>query len=68
MNTLNLIIGGLLLISLGLFFSYAALAVRHAIRFRYLSKRTVYFTLGFIAFSGLLILSSLGLYGVLLFQ
>ena len=64
---LQLISGIILAVFLLGFFFYAGLAVKHAARFRYLSKRTVYLTVFFTSLSGALITLALILYGMLLF-
>ncbi len=48
MTLLNIIVGILVVITLLVFGLYSALAVRHASRFRYLSKRMLFLTLLFI--------------------
>lgn len=55
MNLLSVIIGLMLLITLLVFLLYAAMAVRHATHFRYLSKRMLLLTLLFIGTSAALI-------------
>lgn len=64
----NLIIGLLLVLAFAIFGVYASLAIRHAIRFRSISKRSVYLTLGFLALSAGLIGSSLLIYATLFFN
>lgn len=66
MNLTNLIIGLVLFLTIGGFSIYGLLAVRHATRFRYLSVRSVYFSLFFLFVSALLITSIVGVYIVLL--
>jgi hypothetical protein len=61
MNLLSLVIGFALLVTFLVFALYAYLALRHASRFRYLSKRMLILTLLFITstiiVSGLLLMS-----------
>jgi len=64
---LQLITGIVLVLFLLGFFFYASLTVKHAARFRYLSKRTVYLTVVFTSLSGALIALALILYSMLLF-
>ena len=64
---IQLITGIVLAIFLLVFFFYASLTIKHAARFRYLSKRTVYLTVLFTSLSGALIALALILYGMLLF-
>ncbi len=64
---IQLITGIVLAIFLLVFFFYASLTIKHAARFRYLSKRTVYLTVIFTSLSGALIALALILYGMLLF-
>ncbi|MFA4815313.1 MAG: hypothetical protein WC924_04650 [Candidatus Gracilibacteria bacterium] len=64
---LPLITGIVLVIFLLIFFVYASLTVKHATRFRYLSKRTVYLTIIFVSLSAALITLALILYGIILF-
>lgn len=61
------LITGIILILLLLGFGfYALLAVRHAAHFRYLSTRTIYLTIFFVALSTLLIAGCLIVYGTIL--
>jgi len=55
---------GLLLLIIG-FLIYASLAVKHAARFRYLSSRTVYLSLTFVALSTLTLAAIVIVYLVL---
>ncbi|MFA5792812.1 MAG: hypothetical protein WC897_02975 [Candidatus Gracilibacteria bacterium] len=66
MDKMNLIIGIILLIGLAVFAFYGLLAIRHAARFRYLSKRTLYLTLFFTFASAILIVLSLIAYTMLI--
>jgi hypothetical protein len=50
------------------FFFYAAVNIKHAARFRYLGKRTVYLTVAFIALSAALLITGAILYGAILFN
>lgn len=68
MSTPILVTGLLLIPILGGFFVYASLAMRHASRFRYLSKRSIYATLLFMAISASVILAILGTYIGILMQ
>lgn len=58
---------GLLLLIIG-FLVYGSLAVKHAARFRYLSARTVYLSLAFVAMSTLTIATILVVYLMLVFS
>ncbi|QQR54325.1 hypothetical protein IPG41_03920 [Candidatus Peregrinibacteria bacterium] len=62
MDLNEIVIGILLLGALITFNFYAFLAVRHAARFRYLSRRCVFLTLFFVTLSALLIAGCLGVY------
>lgn len=64
---LQLITGLVLVIFLLVFFIYGSLTVKHAARFRHLSRRTVYTTVAFTSLSGALIALALILYAMLLF-
>lgn len=66
MDLTELIIGLLLLGAFAVFSFYAVLAVRHAARFRYLSRRSIFLTLFFAALSSLLIAGCLGVYSKIL--
>ncbi len=68
MTVQELITGGLLVLALLVFGFYATLAVRHAARFRYLSTRTIYMTLFFVALSAALIAGCLIAYSTILFS
>jgi len=50
------------------FLFYAVITVRHAARFRYLSKRTVYLTAFFVATSFLLFVLCYAAYSLILFN
>ena len=62
-----IITGLVLVIFLLVFFFYASLTIKHAARFRYLSKRTVYLTVFFTAASAALIGLACTIYVMLLF-
>lgn len=64
---LPLITGIVLALFLLIFAFYSSLTIKHAARFRYLSKRTVYLTVIFTSLSGALIALALILYALLLF-
>ncbi|MEK9159647.1 MAG: hypothetical protein AAB383_02865 [Patescibacteria group bacterium] len=64
---LQLITGLVLALFLLGFTFYSSLIIKHAARFRYLSKRTVYLTVVFTGLSGALITLALMLYLMLLF-
>lgn len=64
---LQLITGIILLLFLLGYFFYSSLTIKHAARFRYLSKRTVYVTVLFTGLSGALIALALILYLIVLF-
>jgi hypothetical protein len=68
MNLFSLAIGFVLLITLLVFSLYAYLAVRHATRFRYLSKRMLILTLLFIVSTTILIGLLLVSYGFFVLQ
>jgi hypothetical protein len=63
---MNVIIGIILALSLIVFFFYTGISVQHAAQFRYLSSRTVYLTVFFIAISSILVLLSMLTYIVML--
>lgn len=62
MTPTEIVIGILLILLLLGFGFYGALAVRHAARFRYLSRRTIYLTIFFVTTSTLLIAACLFVY------
>lgn len=64
---LQIVTGIILVLFLLVFFFYASLTIKHAARFRYLSKRTVYLTVIFTSLSAVLITVALILYGMILF-
>lgn len=63
---LQIVTGIILVLFLLIFFFYASLTIKHAARFRYLSKRTVYLTVLFASISAVLITVALILYGLIL--
>lgn len=64
---LPLATGIALILFLLVFFFYASVTIKHAARFRYLSRRTVYLTVIFASASAVLITLALVLYGMILF-
>ena len=56
-----------LIILIGISF-FAAVNIKHAVRFRYLGKRTVYLTVSYIGLSAMLLTAALILYGAILFN
>lgn len=68
MTILNVVIGIALLLVIGTYSAYALLAVRHATRFRYLSKRMLFLTLLFSAISVALIGCMIVSYGFFLLK
>lgn len=67
LSMLELISGLVLVLFLIVFLFYGAVTMRHAARFRYLSKRTVYLTLIFVSGSTLLLGLALISYAFVLF-
>lgn len=65
---LQLITGIFLAIFLLVYGFYSSMAMKHAARFRYLSRRTVYLSMFFISASSMLIVLALILYGMLLLR
>ena len=65
---LPLVTGIILVIFTLVFLFYGSLTVRHASRFRYLSKRTVYLTVFFLGFSAILFTLAYLAFAVLLFN
>ncbi len=68
MDLLPLIVGILFVLFLLVFFVYSGITIKHAARFRYLSKRTVYLTIFYVSSSAMLITVALILYGIMLFN
>ncbi len=68
MDLLPLIVGIVFAIFLLVFLGYSSITIKHAARFRYLSKRTVYLTVFFVSFSTLLLTVALILYLIMLFN
>lgn len=59
---MDVFIGIILAVLLGIFLFYGLISIRHAARFRYLGPRTVYLTLFFVAGSTMLFLFALAFY------
>ncbi len=68
MDLLPLIIGIVFALFLLIFLGYSSITIKHAARFRYLSKRTVYLTVFYVSSSAVLITVALILYGIILFN
>lgn len=68
MEIYEIVTGVLMLIAFAVFAFYAVLAVRHAARFRYLSTRTIYLTLSFVALSACILVACLIVYSTVLFN
>ena len=68
LTLLTLIVGVAVLITILVFGIYAAIAVRHATHFRYLSRRMLILTLTFITTSIALVLALLASYGFFLLK
>lgn len=66
MDLTTLVIGILLALALLGFGFYALLAVRHAARFRYLSRRTILLTIFFVSSSAVLVAACLFVYSSIL--
>lgn len=65
---MELTVGIILAIALIIFLSYSFLMIKHAARFRYLSSRTVYLTVAYVAICTTLILLSIATYLALVFN
>lgn len=65
---MELAIGIILAVLLLIFLSYSILMIKHAARFRYLSARTVYLTVGYVATSTTLIILAVVTYAIYLFN
>lgn len=63
-----LILGIILGVFTLVYLFYAGITVRHAARFRYLSKRTVYLTVFFVGMSTFLFILCYVAYGLILFN
>lgn len=68
LTLLSLIVGILVLLTILVFGLYAGIAVRHATRFRYLSRRMLILTLTFVTTSIALVLALLMSYGFFLLK
>ena len=68
MDIIKLIIGIGLLVTLITFLVYSGVAVRHAARFRYLSKRSVYVSLIYVALASTVMVLAIASYVAYLFS
>ena len=65
---MELITGITLAVALLFFFSFSLVMLRHTARFRYLSSRTVYLSLGYVSLATLIILLAFITYLIILFN
>lgn len=65
---LQILTGIILAIFLVVYGFYSSMAIKHAARFRYLSRRTVYLSMFFVSASSIFIVLALIIYGMILIQ
>lgn len=68
MDLLPLVTGIVVAVFLLIYLFYSSITIKHAARFRYLSKRTVYLTVFFVSFSAILLTLALVVYAMILFN
>lgn len=66
-HMLHWFLGGTILVFTIVYLFFASLTIKHAARFRYLSKRTVYLTIFFVILSAILFAFVYTLFSILFF-